>query len=64
MAHCPLCKQLGQIGEDQGTYIQISTDDFDKIQDYTLQLQTALNTAVAEAGCLDCIALTTCLIRA
>ncbi len=44
----PLVQQLGQIGEDQGTYIQISTDDFDKIQDYTLQLQTALNTAVAE----------------
>lgn len=44
----PLVQQLGGIQENQGTYIQIMTDSFDNISDYSLQLQQILNKAVAE----------------
>lgn len=43
-----LVQLLGNIGADQGTYLQIVTDDFDKITDYTFYLQQRLNEAVAE----------------
>ena len=48
----PLVQQLGQLEPDQGTFLQISTDNFDKIAEYTHTLQTHLNTALAE-GRLD-----------
>lgn len=44
----PLVQQMGQIDSDQGTYIQVFTDDFDKIDDYTIRLQQKLNEAVAD----------------
>lgn len=44
----PLVQQLGQIDSDQGTYLQISTDNFDNIADYTLDIQQRLNAALAE----------------
>lgn len=44
----PLVQQLGQIGNDQGTYIQILTDSFDKIDTYTLSLQNHLNKATSD----------------
>lgn len=44
----PLVQQMGQIDSDQGTYIQVFTDDFDKIDDYTMRLQQKLNEAVAD----------------
>lgn len=44
----PLVQQLGQIGEGQGTYLQITTDDFNKIEEYTRILQGHLNEAVAD----------------
>ncbi|MDE6576576.1 MAG: ABC transporter permease [Muribaculaceae bacterium] len=43
-----LVQQLGQIGKDQGTYLQISTDNFDDISNNTLSLQQTLNKALAE----------------
>lgn len=43
----PLIQQLGKIPEDTGTYIVIQTDDFDKVPDYTLELQQRLNYAAA-----------------
>lgn len=44
----PLVQQLGGIDVNQGTYLQIYTDNFDKISDYTYQLQTHLNEALAD----------------
>lgn len=44
----PLVQQMGQIGESQGTYLQVQTDDFDRIQEYTLRLQNHLNSAFAD----------------
>ena len=44
----PLVQQMGQIGNDQGTYLQLTTDDFDRIQEYTLLLQGHLNEALAD----------------
>ncbi len=43
-----LIQHLGQIKDDQGTYLQISTDDFDRIPENTLYLQQRLNKALAE----------------
>lgn len=43
-----LVQHLGQIGQDQGTFLQITTDSFDKTPDYTLNLQQTLNKALAE----------------
>lgn len=43
-----LVSQLGNIQEDQGTYLQISTDNFDKISDYTYIIQEKLNEAAAD----------------
>ena len=44
----PLVQQLGDIKENQGTYIQIMTDDFDKISENTLRLQYLLNEKIAD----------------
>ena len=44
----PLVQQLGGIGDDQGTFIQIMTDDFDRIPEYTVVLQAKLDEALAE----------------
>ena len=44
----PLVQQMGQIGNNQGTYLQLTTDDFDRIQEYTLLLQGHLNEALAD----------------
>lgn len=43
-----LIQQLGGINENQGTSLQIFTDDFDNIQEYTLDLQHRLNAALAD----------------
>ena len=43
-----LVAQLGNLPENTGTYIIINTDSFDKIQDYTNELQYLLNDAVAK----------------
>lgn len=40
-----LVQQLGNIGGDQGTYIQITTENFDKIPQYEQRLQQHLNEA-------------------
>lgn len=42
-----LVAQLGNLPENTGTYIMIQTDDFDKIPDYTIDLQNRINKAVA-----------------
>lgn len=44
----PLVRQLGGIEEDQGTYLQITTDNFDKIEDYTYAIQQHLNNAYSD----------------
>lgn len=44
----PLVQQLGEIQENQGTYVQIMTDDFDNIADNSLRLQYILNENVAD----------------
>lgn len=44
----PLVQQLGNIQENQGTYVQIMTDDFDRIADNTVKLQQILNEKVAD----------------
>lgn len=44
----PLIQQLGMLDADQGTYMLVQTDDFDKIQEYTLQLQRHLNEALED----------------
>lgn len=44
----PLIQQLGGINENQGTTLQVTTDNFDQIQDYTLSLQQHLNGALAD----------------
>lgn len=41
----PLVQQMGQISNDQGTYLQIFTDDFDRIDEYTVRLRQRLNEA-------------------
>lgn len=46
----PLVQQLGGIGENQGTYMQIVTDNFDNIADYSIMLQQTLNKAVADGS--------------
>ena len=43
-----LVQQLGGIEENQGTFLQIKTDNFDKISDYTYILQSHLNEATAD----------------
>lgn len=43
-----LVSKLGQLSENQGTYLQIITNDFDKVPDYTLKLQHHLNDALAK----------------
>lgn len=43
-----LVQHLGGIGDDQGTYLQIYVDDFDKVSDYTVMLQSVLDKAVAD----------------
>ncbi|MDE5675668.1 MAG: ABC transporter permease, partial [Muribaculaceae bacterium] len=43
-----LIQQLGGINENQGTSLQIFTDDFDNIQEYTIDLQHRLNAALAD----------------
>ncbi len=42
-----LVQQLGQIGDDQGTYLQVATNDFDHIYENTIELQHHLNEALA-----------------
>lgn len=42
-----LVAQIGNLPENTGTYIVIHTDDFDKIPEYTFELQTGLNEALA-----------------
>ncbi len=44
----PLIQQLGGINENQGTTLQVTTDNFDQIQDYTIRLQQHLNEALAD----------------
>lgn len=44
----PLVQQLGNIQENQGTYVQIMTDDFDNIADSSIRLQQILNEKVAD----------------
>lgn len=44
----PLIAKLGNLKKDQGTYLQITTDNFEKISDYTLYLQSHLNEAAAD----------------
>lgn len=44
----PLIQQLGLLDNDQGTYILVTTDNFDKIEEYTLLLQHHLNEALAD----------------
>lgn len=44
----PLVQQLGNIQENQGTYVQIMTDNFDNISDNSLRLQHILNENVAD----------------
>ena len=43
-----LVQQLGGIQDNQGTYVQIMTDDFDRIADNTVKLQQILNEKVAD----------------
>lgn len=44
----PLVQQMGMIDGDQGTYVQVSTDDFDHIQRNTILLQQHLNEALKD----------------
>ncbi len=48
----PLVQQIGEIGDNQGTYIQVITDDFNLVQDYTFSLTDDLNEAFA-SGRID-----------
>lgn len=43
-----LIQQLGSIGADQGTSLQIDTDNFDKVNDYSYLLQRHLNEALSD----------------
>ena len=43
-----LIQQIGQLDSNQGTYLLVTTDNFDKISEYTLQLQQHLNKALAD----------------
>ncbi|MBD5355528.1 MAG: ABC transporter permease [Bacteroides sp.] len=44
----PLVQQLGGIQENQGTYMQIMTDNFDNIAENSLRLQQILNEQIAD----------------
>lgn len=44
----PLVQQLGQLDSNQGTYILLTVDNFDRIADYTYLIQQHLNKALAE----------------
>lgn len=44
----PLIQQLGQLDADQGTYMLVQTDNFEKIHEYTFQLQRHLNEALED----------------
>ncbi len=44
----PLIQQLGLIDGNQGTSLQIDTDNFEKVNEYTYQLQQKLNEALAD----------------
>lgn len=46
----PLVQQLGDIEDNQGTYLQVNTDNFNKIPEYTLTLQNHLNKALEEGN--------------
>ncbi len=43
-----LVQKLGQIGGDQGTYIQLKVDDFDRIPEYSSGIQDRLYKAYAD----------------
>ena len=43
----PLITQLGNIDENTGTYLVVHTDDFDRVQEYTQELQSEFSRAVA-----------------
>lgn len=47
-----LVQRIGGIGTNQGTYLQLQTDDFDRIPDYTGAVQSELDGAFAD-GRLD-----------
>lgn len=42
-----LVQQLGNLNDNEGTYLMIQTDNFDNIPEYTLDLQYRLNQAIA-----------------
>lgn len=44
----PLVQKLGDIQENQGTYVQIMTDNFDNIAEYSLRLQYLMNEKIAD----------------
>ncbi len=44
----PLVQQLGGLSENQGTYLVVNTDNFDRIDEYTYLLHQSLNKALAE----------------
>lgn len=44
----PLVQQLGGISSDQGTYLQVSTDNFNRIAEYSRALQEKLAEALAD----------------
>lgn len=44
----PLIQKLGAIGARQGTNIQVQTDDFDRIDEYTEAIRNALTAALVE----------------
>lgn len=43
-----LVQNLGQLEKDQGTYLLVTTDNFDNINDYTLLTQYHLNEALSD----------------
>ena len=43
----PLIQELGGINREQGTSIQVETDNFNRLEEYTARLQTTLNEALA-----------------
>lgn len=44
----PLVRQLGGLDDKQGTSLQINTDNFENVPDYTISLQHHLNSALAD----------------
>ncbi len=44
----PIVQHLGDIQENQGTYVQIMTNDFDKIAENSVRLQYILNENIAD----------------